>query len=82
MRTSNCGAGREVSIRDLAEIVARVVDYQGKIALDPTKPDGTPHKLMDSGRIAALGWAPEIPLEDGIRAAYRWYVDNNIAAAA
>ena len=78
----NCGAGSEVSIRDLAEIVARVVDYQGKIAFDPTKPDGTPRKLMDSSRIAALGWAPEIPLEDGIRAAYRWYLENNIAAAA
>ncbi len=78
----NCGAGSEVSIRDLAEIVARVVDYQGKIAFDPTKPDGTPRKLMDSSRIAALGWAPEIPLEDGIRAAYRWYLENNVAAAA
>jgi GDP-L-fucose synthase len=78
----NCGAGREVSIRDLAEIIARVVDYQGKITFDPTKPDGTPRKLMDSSRIAALGWAPEIPLEDGIRAAYRWYLENNIAAAA
>ncbi len=65
---NNCGAGSEASIRDLAEIVARVVDYQGKIALDPTKPDGTPYKLMDSGRIAALGWAPEVPLEDGVRA--------------
>jgi len=78
----NCGAGREVSIRGLAEIVARAVDYQGRIAFDPTKPDGTPRKLMDSSRIAALGWAPEIPLEDGIRAAYRWYLENNIAAAA
>jgi GDP-L-fucose synthase len=78
----NCGAVSEVSIRDLAEIVARVVDYQGKIAFDPTKPDGTPRKLMDSSRIAALGWAPEIPLEDGIRAAYRWYLENNVAAAA
>jgi GDP-L-fucose synthase len=78
----NCGAGREVSIRDLAEIIARVVDYQGKITFDPTKPDGTPRKLMDSSRIAALGWAPEIPLEDGIRAAYRWYLENNIDAAA
>jgi GDP-L-fucose synthase len=78
----NCGAGSEVSIRDLAEIVARAVDYQGKIAFDPTKPDGTPRKLMDSSRIAALGWAPEIPLEDGIHAAYRWYLENRIAAAA
>ena len=78
----NCGAGSEVSIRDLAEIVARVVDYQGNITFDPTKPDGTPRKLMDSSRIAALGWAPEIPLEDGIRATYRWYLENNIAAAA
>ena len=72
----NCGAGSEVSIKRLAEIVARVIGYTGNIVFDTTKPDGTPRKLMDSSRIAALGWAPEISLEDGIAATYRWYLEN------
>jgi hypothetical protein len=75
-------AGGKVSILDLAEIVARVVGYQGMIAFDATKPDGTPRKLIDSSRFAALGWVPEISLQEGIRAACRWYLENNIAAAA
>ncbi len=77
----NCGAGHEVSIRDLAEIVARVVGYTGKIVFDATKPDGTPRKLMDSSRIRALGWAPEIPLEEGISSTYQWYLKNKNADA-
>ncbi len=72
----NCGAGSEVSIKRLAEIVARVIGYTGNIVFDTTKPDGTPRKLMDSSRIAALGWAPEISLEDGIAATYQWYLEN------
>jgi GDP-L-fucose synthase len=70
----NCGAGSEVSIRQLAEIVGRVVGYAGKTVFDSTKPDGTPRKLMDSTRIRALGWQPEISLEAGIRGAYQWYL--------
>jgi GDP-L-fucose synthase len=77
----NCGAGNEISIRDLAEIIARIVGYAGKIVFDPTKPDGTPRKLMDSSRIAALGWVPEISLEDGIRSTYQWYLENKVAGA-
>ncbi len=72
----NCGAGSEVSIKRLAEIVARVIGYTGNIVFDTTKPDGTLRKLMDSSRIAALGWAPEISLEDGIAATYQWYLEN------
>jgi GDP-L-fucose synthase len=78
----NCGAGSEVSIIRLAEIVAGVVGFSGKIVFDPTKPDGTPRKLMDSSRIAALGWAPETSLEDGIAATYRWYLENSVESAA
>ncbi len=77
----NCGAGSEVSIRELAEIVARVVGYSGKLVFDTSKPDGTPRKLMDSSRLMALGWVPEISLEDGIRTTYRWYVENKLAGA-
>ena len=77
----NCGAGSDVSIAALTEIIARTVDYRGKIVFDPSKPDGTPRKLMDSSRIAALGWKPHITLEDGIAATYRWYLDNKAAGA-
>jgi len=77
----NCGAGSDVSIAALAEIIAGVVDYRGKIVFDPTKPDGTPRKLMDSSRIAALGWKPQITLQDGIAATYRWYLENKAAGA-
>ena len=74
----NCGAGSEVSIRQLAEIVARVVGFTGKIVFDTTKPDGTPRKLMDSSRMAAMGWVPQISLEDGIRTTYRWYLETRL----
>ena len=77
----NCGAGYEVSIRNLAETVARVVGYTDKIAFDSTKPDGTPRKLMDSNRMADLGWTPKISLEEGIRSTYQWYLENKIAGA-
>lgn len=75
----NCGAGKEVSIRGLAEIIARVVGYSGKLVFDPTKPDGTPRKVMDSSRMAALGWRPEISLEDGIASSYQWYLESKRA---
>lgn len=72
----NCGAGFDVSIRRLAEMVAAVTGFGGRIVFDSTKPDGTPRKLLDSSRINALGWAPKMPLEDGIRRTYRWYLDK------
>lgn len=66
----NIGAGRDISIRDLARLVMDVLGHQGEIATDPSKPDGTPRKLMDSSRITALGWQPRIGLRDGIADAY------------
>lgn len=66
----NIGAGKDISIADLAALVARVVGYQGRIVYDTSKPDGTPRKLMDSARVAKLGWKPEISLTDGITLAY------------
>ncbi len=78
----NCGSGSEISIAALAELIARVVGFRGRIARDATKPDGTPRKLMDSSRIMALGWRPEISLEDGIADAYRWYLEHARAGAA
>jgi GDP-L-fucose synthase len=69
----NVGTGEEVTVRELAELVARVVGYAGTLGWDTSKPDGTPRKLLDSSRIGALGWRPEIGLEEGIRATYAWY---------
>lgn len=66
----NIGAGRDISIADLAKLVARVVGYEGNIVYDSSKPDGTPRKLMDSARMQALGWKPEISLTHGITLAY------------
>lgn len=67
----NVGCGEDIAIRDLAELVKRVVDYPGTIELDTSMPDGTPRKLLDISRIRALGWSPSIPLEEGLRGTYR-----------
>ncbi len=66
----NIGSGSDLPIRELAELVRRAIGFEGEIAWDTTKPDGTPRKLMDSSRILALGWQPRIDLEAGIRRAY------------
>lgn len=70
----NIGSGEEISIASLTELVAEVVGYTGAIVADPSRPDGTPRKLMDSSRLRALGWQPRIGLRDGIGDAYRTFV--------
>ncbi len=77
----NCGAGSEISIRALAEMVQRVVGFNGHLVFDKSKPDGTPRKLMDSGRIMAMGWHPRIGLEEGIADTYQWFLENKAVAA-
>jgi GDP-L-fucose synthase len=72
----NIGSGQEVSIRDLAGLVAAATGFDGAIRLDPSKPDGTPRKLMDSSRLAAMGWHPRIPLDAGIAATVAWWREN------
>ena len=72
----NVGSGHELSIRDLAEMIAKVVGYEGEVRWDASKPDGTPRKLLDSSRLHGQGWRAEVPLEEGIRATYAWYVAN------
>ena len=62
-----------------AQLVARTVGYHGQILTDPSKPDGTPRKLMDVSRLAALGWKARIPLDEGIAATYRWYRDTVVS---
>jgi GDP-L-fucose synthase len=66
----NVGSGQEVSVRDLTQTIKRVVGFAGEIVWDTTKPDGMPRKLMDSSRLFALGWRPQVELETGIRLAY------------
>ena len=67
----NIGYGSDVSVRELAETVKRVIGFEGQIVWDKSKPDGTPRKLMDSTRLFALGWRPEVDLDKGIRLAYK-----------
>ena len=78
--TVNAGSGKEVSIRELAEMVARVVGYSGEIIWDTSKPNGTPRKLLDVSKAAALGWRYQTELEDGIRLAYADFLNNPMRA--
>jgi len=73
----NIGCGEDVSIRELAETVCDVIGFEGSLAFDTSKPDGTPRKLMHVGRLLALGWKPHIALKDGIRDAHDWFLKNS-----
>lgn len=70
----NVGVGEDVSIRELAELIAKVVGYEGVVEWDSTKPDGTPRKLMDVSRMTSFGWKAKIGLEEGISSVYQWYL--------
>jgi GDP-L-fucose synthase len=72
----NVGCGEDISIRELAELICDVVGFNGELAWDTTKPDGTPRKLLDVTRIRALGWKPEISLREGIARTYEWFLTN------
>ena len=76
----NIGVGHDVTIAELAAVVARVVAYGGQIVYDPSKPDGTPRKLMDVGLISSVGWRARTALEDGLRVAYAEFAATNLAA--
>lgn len=72
----NIGTGTDLTIRELAETVVRVVGFEGELLFDTSKPDGTPRKLLDCGRLVALGWKAQTDLEDGLRRTYAWYLDH------
>lgn len=72
----NIGSGTDISISDLARLVMQVVGLEGELRHDLDKPDGTPRKLMSATKLQALGWRPSIPLEDGLRQTYRWFLKN------
>lgn len=79
--TINIGVGEDVTIRELAEIVADVVGYAGVLVQDTSKPDGTPRKLLDVSRINGLGWKATVPLQDGIAATYQWFLEHRTEVA-
>lgn len=72
----NVGTGVDCTIRELAETIAKVTGFTGRLTFDSSKPDGTPRKLMDVSRLKAIGWQSTIPLETGLRNAYDWYLEN------
>lgn len=72
----NVGTGVDVTIRELAETVGRVVGFSGELVFDASKPDGAPRKLMDNGKLKALGWKPEYDLEKGLIQTYQWFLEN------
>ena len=75
----NIGVGEDISIAELARLIADITGYHGQIEYDTSKPDGTPRKLLDISRIRGLGWTAQIPLARGIRDTYRWFLDPSTA---
>jgi GDP-L-fucose synthase len=72
----NVGVGEDVTIMELAKMIGEIVGYRGRLSFDPSKPDGTPRKLLDVSRLRNLGWEPKIPLREGIERTYQWYLDQ------
>lgn len=72
----NVGWGEDLTVRELAEKIAGVVGFRGSLEFDPSKPDGTPRKLLDVSRLAGLGWRPKIRLSEGLRQTYEWFVEH------
>ena len=77
----NVGSEEEISIYGLARLICEVVGFDGEIVTDPSKPDGTPRKLMDGSKLREMGWRPKIGLREGIAETYRWYLENVVATA-
>jgi GDP-L-fucose synthase len=78
----NVGVGEDLTVRDLARLVADVVGFRGRVTFDAARPDGAPRKLLDSGRLRALGWRPATPLREGIRRTCEWYNRRDLRAEA
>jgi GDP-L-fucose synthase len=78
----NVGSGTDIAISELAEKIAALVGFRGNLEYDPSKPDGTPRKLMDVSRLFAMGWRPRIDFDTGLAATYRWYLDHEPALLA
>jgi GDP-L-fucose synthase len=74
----NIGSGQEISIQKLAQMISKVVDYSGEIVFNENRPNGTLRKLLDSSKIAQIGWAPQVKLEDGIVSTYDWFLKHHV----
>lgn len=74
----NAGSGRELSIRELASLVADITGYRGDVVWDASRPNGTPRKILDSSRLLSLGWKPRIDLASGIAATYKWFLEGSV----
>jgi GDP-L-fucose synthase len=74
----NVGCGEDISIRELAELICDIVGFDGELAWEPTKPDGTPRKLLDITKLRAFGWKPSIPLREGVTQTYEWFLANRV----
>jgi GDP-L-fucose synthase len=74
----NIGVGKDITISELSALIKQIVEFNGEIRYDNSKPDGTPRKLLDVSRLDALGWQPKIPLREGIEMTYRWYVEEEM----
>ena len=72
----NVGTGKDITIRELAEIMKEVVGFQGKLFFDTSKPDGTPRKLIDVSRLSNMGWSYKTNLKDGLDKTYEWFLTN------
>ena len=72
----NLGNGSEISIKNIAELIRKVVGYNGQLRFDPTKPDGMPLKALDSSELMAMGWRPKVSLQRGLEETYRWFLDT------
>lgn len=75
-RPINVGCGEDLSIAELARTIAQVVGFKGALVFDPSKPDGTPRKVLDISRLSAMGWSPRITLRDGLNETYRWFASH------
>jgi len=73
----NIGSGKDISIREIAEIIAEVTGFRGELVFDSSKPDGTPRKLLNVEKIHSLGWNSSLGLRKGIEQTYKWYCENN-----
>ena len=73
----NIGSGEEISIKNVSELIKKVVGFEGEILFDPSKPDGNPRKLLDSRKINSLGWNSKVELNEGLETTYDWFLNNN-----
>ena len=78
----NVGTGRDYSIRELADLISGIIGFNGVIEWDKSKPDGAPAKLLDSSRMLALGWHPQVSFESGVKETYQWYLENIVPQGA